>query len=545
MALYKRFKDLTRLRRGLLIVLAAVAALALALTLYIFSGSAAVESWVGSQLLSLGGSYLEPQLRFGRLTYRRPRTILVDNLTISSPDPAHPDQSLIILAVKRLRLELTEIPRRGQPIKFSEVILEDPEFRAIALAPGSHGLVGFSHILKASATSAPSAAPGTRPALPLTLSDLLRIRRIEIIHGLIRYDPRLPNTQPMQLDDINARLDLAPSHTTPGLYAIETTITRQPTFELAVRGQFNLDTLTAQLDGLALALDLRKENAHYLPPEIQQVLAAAEITGQLHVAAAGTIPLANFPQSTLHATAEITGAGFAAGPYRFWADSFNSALDVAHGIATIQKADARLLGGEVHLTGTIPLQAAQPAQLELSAQNIQIEKTLREVDPTTLPRYAGSVAARVTFAAPLAVWSSQASGTGTFSLRQGRIHNTPVFGLIVAGITNAHAKTTTTAPATLTDIADATFTLSGDHAQFEHLTATSGGLAIRGSGTVGFDQQLDFRLNAGPLEALQGAMGDLGKAWAGASDSLAGYRVTGTLSEPHVSFEVGEHAAKK
>ena len=41
------------------------------------------------------------------------------------------------------------------------------------------------------------------------------------------------------------------------------------------------------------------------------------------------------------------------------------------------------------------------------------------------------------------------------------------------------------------------------------------------------------------------ALGDFGKAWAAASDSIAGYRVTGTLADPHVAFEVGDRPQGK
>jgi hypothetical protein len=526
----------------MLIGFIALAALALAIMIYLFSGSAAVESWVGSQLLTLGGSYLQPELHFGKLTYRRPRTIFVDDLTLSSPDPTHAGQSIVILAVKHARLELTEIPRRGKPIKFSQVILDAPEFRAVAIAPGSGSLVGFSTFMK---TTTPSTGPATSSAPPMLLSDFLLIRRVEITHGLIHYDPRLPNTHPMRLDDIDARLDLSPSAATPGLYAIQTTISRKPIFQLDVQGQFNIDTLTAQLDTLNLALDVRKGNAHFLPPEIQEVIKTIEMTGQLHIAASGTIPMSNFHQCALHSTADVTDAGFTVGPYRFLADSFASAVDVANGIATIQKADARLLGGEVHLSGTIPLDAGMPARLNLAAKNIQLEKTLRSTDPNSLPLYAGNVAADVSFAAPLRAWGTQASGGGTLSIRQGRLGNIPVFSRIVTDVGKAVSNNISGEAKSLTDTADATFSLAGDHVQIDHVIAKSGALGLRGSGSIGFDLQMNLRLNAGPMEGLQAAMGDVGKAWSAVSASMAGYRVTGTLGDPHVAFEVGNQSGKK
>ena len=521
----------------------------LAITIYIFCEAAAIESWVGLQLLSMGGSYLQPKLQFERLTYHYPRTIVVEGLTLSSPYPARPGQSVVILAVKRARVTLTEIPHRGQPIKFSQVTLEYPEFRAIAITPGSGGLVGFSNILKGlpsrSATSSiASATSSTAPESPLKLSDWLLIRRVEIVHGLIRYDPRLPNTKPMELDDINARLDLTPSAATPGIYAIATTVTRKPIFELNLRGQFNIDTLAAQLTALSVKLDMRNKKCDFLPPEIQAMLKTFEITGQLDVSAAGKIPLADFRQSALRCTVNIANAGFAAGQYHFTADTLSSAVDIADGIASIQKADARLLGGEVNITGTIPLDAAKPAQLDL-AQGVQIAKTLRVTDPNSVPLYAGTVAAKVTFSAPLGAWSRLASGNGTFSIRQGRIDNIPLLGGIIRGVSKAISKTFSGDSRTLSDTANATFTLDGNHIQLDELTATSSMLALRGSGTVGFDGQLDLRLNGGPMEHLQNVMGDIGKAWATVSDDMAGYRVTGTLLDPKVSFEIGDHSAIK
>jgi hypothetical protein len=534
------------LKRCMLIVVSAGIVFVIAIIVYIFSGSAAIESWVGSQLLSMGGSYLQPELHFDRLTYRRPRTIVVENLTFSSPDPTHPGASIVILAVKRARLELTEIPRPGKPIQISEIILESPQFRAMALTPGASGLVGFSQLLKSSSATATSSAPtDTVQAPPLKLSDFLLIHHIEINHGLILYDPRIPNTQPMQLDDINCRLELAPSSLTTGLYTVGTTITRKPIFELDLQGQFNIDTLAAQLTTLALKLDMRQENAHYLPPEIQAMLRNFEISGQLHIAASGDIPLADFPQCTIHSSAEIQDAGFAIGPYRFSADTFNSTLEIANGIATIQKADSHLLGGEIHVTGTIPLDPAKSARLELSANNIQIEKTLRSADPNGLPRYAGMVAAHATYTASLAMWRSQATGNGTITIRRGRIGNIPGLGGIVTGVSHALSKTIAGDSNTLTDTADAVFTLAGDHIQLDQLTAKSGEMGLRGNGIVGFDQQLNLRLNAGPMEHLQDVMGGIGKFWASASDKMAGYRVTGTLADPHVAFEIGGHTDYK
>ena len=90
-----------------------------------------------------------------------------------------------------------------------------------------------------------------------------------------------------------------------------------------------------------------------------------------------------------------------------------------------------------------------------------------------------------------------------------------------------------------TDTADTSFTLEGNHVQIDSLTGQFGALALRGTGTVNFDQQLNLRLHAGPLEKVQGKLGIVGDILVSASDALANYHVTGTISSPQISLEVG------
>ncbi len=510
--------------------------LALGIGGYVVSGSTAIESWVGSQLLEIGGTYLEPALRFERLTYVRPRTIVLDQVTLASPDPANPGHTVVILAVKRARLELTEIPRRGQPIRFSQVILEAPEFHGIAATPGGERLLGFSHLVKGATATA-----GAAKTAPLKLSDFLLIRHVEIIDGTVSYDPRMTDMPPIWLDGINARLDFTPASTAtnPGLYAIATTITRKPALELAVQGQVDIDTLTVELAKLELNLDLQEKNAHILPPELQKMLKTFEVTGQLHATAAGTLPLENLRQSTLQSKGELTGAQVAVGKYRLAIDAWNWEADVGGGVANIRKSDARLLGGEMHVSGSIPLGGAEPARLRVSVSDVQIQQLLRTGNPGEVPLYAGNLDVAITYSAPPALWNKQAAGGGTISIRQGRIDSLPVLGRIITSLNNTLARTLGGDKHALTDSADATFSFAGDGMRFDHFAGTSGVLALRGSGTVGFDRQLDLRLNAGPMEALQNSLGPVGEAWGAVSGAMGGYRVSGTTEEPKVTVEIG------
>jgi hypothetical protein len=555
--MYRKAKAMTLRKRVLWIVIGAVAVVVLGVAGYLVSGSSAIESWVGSQLLEIGGTYLQPELKFERLTFVRPRTILLDRVTLSSPDPANPGHSVVILAVKRARLELAEVPRRGQPIKFSQIILESPEIHMIAATPGSARLLGFSNLLKgsadspASASASPtavsasptpaSAGPASASAKPppMKLSDFLLIRRVELTAAAISYDPRIPGTPPIWLDGINARLDFNPADTTtqPGLYAIATTISRKPAFDLDLQGKMDIDTLAMALAKFDLSLNLQEENLHVLPPALQNLLKSHEVTGQLHVAATGTLPLANWRQAAIQAKGELTAARVAAGRGRVSIDTWNWDAEMTGGMATIRKSDAQLLGGELHLAGTIPMDASLPANLKLNARNLRIQKLLRASNPGEAPDFAGNVAADITFSAPLAKWNTEAGGSGTLSIRQGRIDKLPVLGTVFTSLNNALSKTL--GGSALTDSADGNFTFAGNCVRIDLFTATSGELALRGGGTIGFDRRLDLRLNGGPMERLQNSLGAVGRVWASASDAIAGYQVSGTVADPQVSMVLG------
>ena len=526
-------------RRVTWIALSALLALVLGIVGYVASGSSAIESWVGTQILEIGGTYLGPELRFERLTYVRPRTILLDHVSLSSPDPANPGHAVVILAVKRARLELTEMPRRGQPIKLSQVILESPEIHALAATAGGARLVGFSQFIKDSpAPPAPGAAAQTAP---LKLSDFLLMRHVEIIDGTASYDPRRPDTPPILLDAINARLDFTPAGTAsnPGLYALATTISRKPALELALEGSVDIDTLIAQLAKLELTVDLQEKNAHYLPPELQKLLKTFEVTGQLRVTAAGTVPLADWRACSLRSEGTLTAAQVAMGEHRLAMGACNWEADVEGGVASIRKADAQILGGELHVSGTIPLNGAEPARVRVNADGLQIQQLLRSSKPDEAPRYAGNLDAAIDYAAPPAMWNKQAAGGGTIAIRQGRIDHIPVLGSIVTSLSQTLARATGGNQSALTDTADATFSFAGDGVRFDHFAGTCGMLALRGGGTIGFDRRLDLRLNAGTMENIQNSLGVLGEAWASMSDAMAGYRVSGTVSDPKVSMEIG------
>ena len=79
-----------------------------------------------------------------------------------------------------------------------------------------------------------------------------------------------------------------------------------------------------------------------------------------------------------------------------------------------------------------------------------------------------------------------------------------------------------------------TFLVRDERVEITSVSALSGPIGVRGSGTVAFDGQLDLSLNGGPLEGLQATSGQVGRLTGFVTDRLAKYVVTGPFWEPRV-----------
>src|SRR5262249_49747662 len=132
---------------------------------------------------------------------------------------------------------------------------------------------------------AKTASPANRPKL----SDVFRIHLIELTDGTVVYDPRIPSTVPMQLDQINTSLDVQPD--APGSYKIATRLTREPAFRMKVGGNLNLDTFDAKDILLEMKADLSQEQLSYLPPQLQELIHKYELRGVMMARLSGSVPI--------------------------------------------------------------------------------------------------------------------------------------------------------------------------------------------------------------------------------------------------------------
>src|SRR5688572_25473444 len=81
------------------------------------AGTSPVEAWVATQIQLVGEAYLNPKLSFTDLDYEFPASIRLKSLRLSADDPANPGKTIDIVACQQAVIELTEMPKPGEPIQ--------------------------------------------------------------------------------------------------------------------------------------------------------------------------------------------------------------------------------------------------------------------------------------------------------------------------------------------------------------------------------------------------------------------------------------------
>lgn len=471
------------------------------------SGRDAAEQWAGTQIIAITNHFLNPELSFERLEYRYPGTVLLHNITLVADDET-------FITAELMRIELTERPRIGQPVIIESVSLEKPHVKLIQRNDG--GLLGFGDFLRTTEGQRLEDGGSTRP------SDIFAIRTINIIDGAVDYIMH-GSDDVMRLDELTFDLNSSPEDE-PGWYAIDALVQRTPLFEVDLESRYNLDTGMADIGAAKLAMDLQREQYDRLPPQLQQVLETYELAGDLRAEASGSGPLANFAeQGALTLAFELTDGFIASEQFMLPLDSLTIDAVMSEGALTLEMLRARALQGALEVTGRASLTEARSADMALRVEGVQIEETLRELGDGP-PRYAGRVDLDATMTAQLNEWRETLEGNGALQVREGRLINMPVIGGLVELVGGRRGEQE--------DRADADLAINGERVRMTNIEMVSAAVAARGEGDLFFDQRIDFRMNAGPLERIQGELGEVGKIFGALTDKLVTYHITGTLSEP-------------
>jgi len=491
------------------------------------TGSAVVQRWIGDQLGTLASQYLNPRLSMGAVRYQYPLRAIVDDVRLLADDPARPGATIDILVVKRLTLQMAEIPRRGQPLRIQKLILDHPEIRAVSVGETDASPIGYSDLLKRQSAAQPA----------VKLSDVFQIRVLEVVDGLMVYDPRIPGAKPMEIDQINCSLNVQPAEgTEAGWYAIEMDLARKPVYATHFSGRVNINSMVVEVQPLRMELRVGREQDHYLPPQIQGILKEHEVSGELVVEASGSVPIHDWRAASLKAQMTLTRGNFAAGDNHLPIDRFQAVWTMADRHGALEKLDSDLLGGKLEGTGQVALDAPVNGCFGLTLTNIRLEQCFRNASGGE-GKYQGAMSAQIDGHGPLDDALTQSQGIGTIHIVDGRLVQLPVLSDLLAVVGKA-MKAINISSDRPTDTADLAFTFEGNRLHFNKVHALTALAALHGDGDIYFDSRLNMVFNAGPLERLESLIGTAGSILGTVTDEVMAYTLTGTLKDPKVNVKV-------
>lgn len=353
-------------------VLALGVLVGLGITLFLvarYMGSGTIQEWIGSQLQEIANAYLNPHLSFTDLSYEYPLTVSLKNMHLTADDPAHPGHTIDIIACDKAEISLAEIPQIGKPIVIEKISLNEPLISAVAVEPKSKKFVGFSNLIRGGVSSG---SDENGSSAPKKLSDVFRMRLVQISDGKVVYDPRIEGTVPMTLDKINTLLNIEPSE--PGWYKIDTDIARQPVFDFGIKGQLNLDTFSVKDVDINIMADLGRDKLDYLPPEIQSLLKQYDAKGKLNIEFTGNMPVMDPMSGQVQAKVTLDSANLALSGLVIPVDNLSLEARFEDHKVYLPLLRVSALGGTADLSGAVDLNKRLDSVLRVNVASMQPAK---------------------------------------------------------------------------------------------------------------------------------------------------------------------------
>lgn len=485
-----------------------------------------LEDWVGAQLVGIADSYLVPSLAYDEIDYSAPATVSLEGVTLTAPD------GTVVLALPGLVVTLAQTPRLGDPIVIETLVLRQPAIRLIREtdAEAAAGFKGLSPLVRRTLADADREIEEN-----FRLSNVLRLRRIEIVDGAFHYDAS-DGSPPMAIAGLTTTVEAAPAAGEPGWYALDIDTSLGPLARAALAGVLSLDTFVAKLDSFTLAGSLASETIGALPPQLQELAHRYAAQGEIDFAASGTLPLTNPLAADLRLTLRLEALRVASGDYHLPVDRIEAEASLAGGVAELSRCRAELLTGTVEASGGASLaDTGRPARLDWTVADLELRELLRiDTASDRPPSLAGKLTGAGSVALDLDLPQASLSGGGELRVRQGSFLAIPIVRKLAAVMDIASARLLRGA---LAHEADAEFLLDSGGVRLNAFEIRTEALAARGSGTVGFDGALDLVANAGPLEKVQSMLGPLGEAMGVLTDRLVKYRIGGVVGDPRITVE--------
>ena len=475
-------------------------------------GSTRIEAWCGRQLVAIVADHLNPRLVLGELDYEFPRTVHVRGVRLEAGGVA-------IVEATSARIEFAEIPLPGRPLVIKVVDLQEPVVRLEHLDDGT--LVGFGDFVKDTGGRELPDGGSSR------LSDVLAVTRIDVRDGMLEY--HRPGQPPMRLHPLTFDLQREAETTDAegGWYAFDATLAFLDVAEISGRIRLNVDTAVLDLPELQLHSVIDPDHYEVFPPQVQASLREHLVQGQFSARVRGTVPLRDAALSLLNFRARVTSATVSFGDYVLPVQVLSATGRMSGGVLDIESATIDALGGQARLWARQWIDdPARPFELRGQGTGLRLEEAMRPESPEA-SKLAGRLDFHVEARGQTGNLPASLDGQGEITLTEGRLVN----GKLARALMTVLSLVPTGGGQ---DRGRAAVALAGDRVSLRDVQIIVGGMGVKGEGEVFYDGRLNLRLNAGPLERLQEALGDLGKVFGAVTDRLNKYHVTGTLGAPEV-----------
>lgn len=535
------------------------------------------EPTIRRQVLAIASNLLEPRVEVGRFSYSFPLTVDIRDLKLVSTSDEH--QEIVILEAPTVGITLDRLPILGGPLVFRDFLLRDVRTRFVTEQDGR--ILGWSDLLSGDDDGDDG---DDRPVSEIFSIDQIRVENLALEYSLVDREDK------MVLEDLDFVIDSKSKSGSksidlgrgPGWYEVDTTIRRKGLFEVKVDGGLDIDTLVLELKSLDLELELNDDAIGHLPPQIQSFVRDRRVRGRLDGTLSGVFDLDEPRKDDSRFNLVLRPTKLAIDDYIVAIDAGSLAGKFKDEVLRIDPIRLELFGGTITATAKIAdevkrglppavADAVEPSPTErtaapdelaqarieavqrfsndfvptkafdtalefatglraftsLDVDRLQLQ-SIHRVDPTEPQKIAGLLSAGVELDANLGRPLSSVGGGGEIEVVEGRFGGGPLVSAL------ARMMRVVTLNGRAQDWLRMTFLIRDEHIEIDSLSALSGPIGVRGSGTVSFTGEADLSLNGGPLEGLQATSGRVGQLTGFITDRLAKYIVTGPLWEPRV-----------
>jgi len=197
------------------------------IVLILLAVALATGEWLASRLIrakliELVEANLDAKLAIGTAVYLPPLGAWTRDVRLVRKDDGE------LMTVAGLRLKLSAFPWGGKPIVIESLSVHQPELK---LEPGK-----FKSVAQPGA-----GAGGAGPSVPRKLSEMLRLRKLDLFGGRVTYrDPATPRA-PMVWDNLSAGVTL--EQQSSSRYGFHIASQAEPLVEGSATGAIDVDSL--------------------------------------------------------------------------------------------------------------------------------------------------------------------------------------------------------------------------------------------------------------------------------------------------------------